>query len=463
MKHEMRASRPRHAGELGMCSGFEARTDGDALTEAFSRRAFAVPWQGCRPVADDEVETTLARIFATPRTEPAVAYIHVPYCQNHCLFCGFFQNVWRPEASRAYVDDLVDEIARMSETPLVSSAAIEAIYIGGGTPSALDADDLARLVRSLHRCLPLAPDCEITLEGRAYDFGLRKAEAALDAGATRISLGVQSFDTTVRKQLGRKLSGDQVRAFVSELVALDRAAIVCDLIYGLPAQSDEIWREDIDTAMALGLDGLSLYALNVWRGGPLSRAIENGKLPPAGALPAQATAYAAAVGRLVRGGWRHVSQAHFVRSGRERNRYNLAIKGGTPCLAFGPGAGGQAHGHRWRNIVDIERRRMMMVNNRLPIEGLAQLPEDQPARNAITSGLEDGDVDLKTLESLAPGFNTAAAPLIENWVAAGLGDLDAGHFRTTPAGAFWMTTLNGGLNAALDRVTSPSTTTGAEQ
>ena len=63
--------------------------------------------------------------------------MHVPYCQNHCLFCGFFQNVWRPEASSAYVDDVVAELERHAETPLVASAPIEAVYIGGGTPTAL--------------------------------------------------------------------------------------------------------------------------------------------------------------------------------------------------------------------------------------------------------------------------------------------------------------------------------------
>ena len=398
---------------------------------------------------------TLKNIFDTPRSEPAVAYIHVPYCQNHCLFCGFFQNVWRPDASSVYVDDVVGEIARLASTPLVASAPIKAVYIGGGTPSALDSGDLARLIAALHRFLPLVSDCEITVEGRAYGFGLPKAVAALDAGATRISLGVQSLDTKVRKSLGRKLSGEQVRAFLADLVALDRVAIVCDLIYGLPGQDETVWRADIDAAMALGLDGLSLYALNVWRGGPLFNAIENGKIPAAGTLAFQARAYATAIEMLVAGGWRHISQAHFVRSTRECNRYNLNVKNGATCLAFGPGAGGHANGYRWRNIVDITRRRALLAQGQLPIEGLAQSPLLHRARNAITAGLEDGELDLERVETVAPGFLDAASPLIANWVLAGLGELNACRFRTTSAGAFWMTTLNSGLNAILDRLISP--------
>ena len=394
-------------------------------------------------------------IFDTPRSEPAVAYIHVPYCQNHCLFCGFFQNVWRPDASAAYVDDVAGEIARLASTPLVVSAPIKAVYIGGGTPSALDSADLARLIAALHRFLPLASDCEITVEGRAYGFGLEKAIVALDAGANRISIGVQSFETKIRKSLGRKLGGEEVRAFLADLVALDRAAIVCDLIYGLPGQDEAVWRADIETATTLGLDGLSLYALNVWRGGPLFKAIESEKIPAASTLAIQARAYATAIEMLAAGGWRHISQAHFVRSTRECNRYNLNVKNGATCLAFGPGAGGQANGYRWRNIIDIPRRRALLAQGQLPIEGLAQLPPLHRARNAITAGLEDGELDLERVDTVAPGFLDAAAPLIANWVLAGLGELNACRFRTTSAGAFWMTTLNSGLNAVLDRLISP--------
>ena len=433
---------------------YAVRPGADPLTAAFARRQFVVPWQGCEPVADAECEATLARIVRTPRTESAVAYVHVPYCQNHCLFCGFFQNVWRPEVSAAFVDDVVAEMARAADTPLVASAPIDAVYIGGGTPSALAADDLARLVAGLRRHLPLAADCEITVEGRTYDFGVAKAAAALDAGANRISLGVQSFDTGVRRRLGRKATGEEARAFLADLVALDCAPIGCDLIYGLPGQDQAVWRRDIETTVDLGLDGVSVYALNVWPSGPLSKAIEGGKLGAAGTLAFQAEAYAAACDLLAASGRSQISQAHFVRSPRERNRYNRMVKAGAACLAFGPGAGGQAHGHRWRNVVDVARRRALVADGRMPIEGLARMPRDNGARTAITAGLEDGALDLTTVDAAAAGFAAAAAPLVEDWSRAGLGALDAGRFRTTRAGAFWMTTLTNGLFAVLDELTS---------
>lgn len=435
---------------------YAAQKGADPLTAAFARRQFVMPWRGSEPVDEAEVPAALERIFQTPRSAPAVAYLHVPYCQNHCLFCGFFQNVWRPEASSPFVDDVLAEMERLAATPLVASAPIEAVYIGGGTPSALHASDLARLVAGLHRYLPLTADCEITVEGRSYDFGVEKALAALEAGANRISLGVQSFDTGVRRRIGRKATGDEVRSFLGELVKLDRAVIGCDLIYGLPNQDHAVWRADVETAIDLGLHGLSIYTLNVWPNGPLSKAIDNGKLPAAGTLAFQAEAYALAVDRLTGQGWRHISHAHFVNSPLERNRYNSMMKAGATCLAFGPGAGGSAHGYRWRNIIDIAHRQAAVAAGRMPIEGLARVMPDHRARAAITSGMEDGLLDLPQVELEAPGFGRAAAPLIENWCEAGLGNLDAGQFRTSIAGAFWMTTMTNGLFAVLDELNQPN-------
>jgi oxygen-independent coproporphyrinogen-3 oxidase len=430
-------------------SAFLVPSGVDPLTQAFEQRPFAPPGHASRPIAPEAAEAILREIYATPRREVAAVYVHVPYCQNRCLFCGFFQNTWRPEASSAYVDDVVAELDRHAETPLVASGPIAAVYIGGGTPTALHADDLARLIAALRTHLPLTADCEITVEGRSFDFGLAKALAALDAGASRFSLGVQTFDTRLRRRLGRKLPGDEVAAFLAELVALDRASVVIDLIYGLPGQVAETWLADIERAAAIGLDGISLYALNVWRGGPLAKAIAAGKLGAAGDLATQAHAYVAALDHLAERGWRQVAQAHVVRTSRERNRYNRMMKAGRPCLPFGPGAGGNVHGHRWRNIIDMARRADLVAAGRLPAEGLSRVPPFHRAQSVISAGLEAGALDIAAVEALAPGFAAAARALFDNWTAAGLGSHVGGSFCLSRAGSFWMVTLASGLTSLL--------------
>lgn len=422
----------------------------DPLTEAFMKRSFSPPWRGSRPVDAEDVEAVLRQIYATPREQAAVAYLHVPYCQNHCLFCGFFQNVWRPEVAADYVDDVIAELASKADSALVASAPIDAVYIGGGTPSALPEDQMVRLVRALHDYLPLTPDCEITMEGRSFGFAPSKAIAVADAGVTRLSIGVQSFASDVRRRLGRKLNGDDVKAFLAELVALRRTVVVCDLIYGLPGQSAEDWRRDIEIVNEIGLDGVTLYALNVFPGGPLSRAIAGGKLPAQASTAVQARAYADAVDRLEAYGWLQVSQSHMVRSTSERNRYNSAIKRGAPCLPFGPGAGGQAQGYRWRNIINVAERRQMQAAQRAPIEGLAMVPAHHGAHATIAAGLEAGQLDLAVVEALRPGFRAAVAPLLANWAAAGLGELSQHSFKPSRAGAFWIGNLTSGLSAGLE-------------
>ncbi|ABD87528.1 heme anaerobic degradation radical SAM methyltransferase ChuW/HutW [Rhodopseudomonas palustris] len=430
-------------------SAFLVEPGRDALTQAFSGREFSPPWHGSIEVAASEAAAAFERLFATPRSAPAIAYIHMPYCQNHCLFCGFFQNVWRPEVAEPFVDDVIAEIAAKAATPLVASAPIEAVYIGGGTPSALPDQQLVRLIGSLRQLLPLTPDCEITLEGRSHGFGVAKAAAVLEAGATRISLGVQTFSTAVRRRLGRKQSGPEVASFLEDLVGLGRASIVCDLIYGLPGQDHDGWLRDIDIANAVGLDGVTLYALNLFPGGPLATAIEHGKLPPAANIAAQARDYAAGVDRLLGFGWRQAYQSHLIRSPHEQNRYNALIKQGSACLPFGPGAGGQAHGYRWRNVIDVEQRRAMLAQGVAPVEGLSRVPLQYAAQAVITAGLEAGRLDLAAVESLHPGFRVAAAPLLANWTEVGLGEIVKDHFQPSRAGAFWITKLTGGFYAAL--------------
>ncbi|WP_343231266.1 heme anaerobic degradation radical SAM methyltransferase ChuW/HutW [Rhodomicrobium vannielii] len=433
----------------------------DPLTQAFSGREFSPPWRGSVAIDPAEAGSAVARAFATPRAESAAVYINVPYCQSRCLFCGFFQNVWRPELSDAYVNDVIAEMEEMVATPLVSTAPIESVYLGGGTPSALLSVPLARLIANVRRLLPLDPECEITVEGRAYGFGLEKAVAAFDAGANRVSLGVQTFDTAVRRRLGRKLDGAATLAFLNDLAALDRASIVCDLMYGLPGQSREIWRRDIETVASSRIDGVTLYALNIFRGGPLAKSIADEKLPPAAPVGEQAQMYAEAAEFLVAEGFRQVSQSHFARGNRERNRYNSGIKRGVPCIPFGPGAGGQAHGVRWSNLVSIEERKAAKAEGQAPIAGASRMPPAYAAQAAITAGLEAGSLPIDVVDAIAPGFARAAAPLLDNWTAAGLGRVDGSAFRATRAGTFWITNLTGGLYAALDAI--PHTVTATEE
>lgn len=431
---------------------FRVAPGADPLTGAFARRAPVMPWRSSRPVGADQVAERVRALLDSPREERSVAYVHVPFCHNHCLFCGFYQNPWRAELSSGFVESLIAEVSCAARHRLVAEGpAIEAVYLGGGTPTALAAEDIARLIGALRSHLPLAAGCEITLEGRLHDFDRAKAQAAVDAGANRISLGVQSFDTQVRRRLGRKASREEAIARLVDLAALDEVALVVDLMYGLPGQDAACWSQDVETGATLPLDGLDVYALNIWPNGPLAQAIAGGKTLPLPPLADQARAYAHA-GVALRGhGWRQISHAHYARTALERNVYNRAVKEGAVCLAFGPGAGGHANGLRWRNTSDLDLWRARVAEGVCTIGDLARCGERHRAESLVVAGLESGRLDCGRVEACAPGFRASAAGLLTNWCEAGLAELDGDLLALTPAGWFWMTTLTAGLHAALDK------------
>ena len=160
--------------------------------------------------------------MSTPRIGKTAAYIHVPFCETHCLYCGFYTKAYGPEESARYTDALLRELALWRDTPMVRSGPVHCVYIGGGTPTSLEADDLRRLLRGIREALPLANDCEITVEGRIHNFGPDKMDTCLEAGANRFSLGVQTFDTALRRSMARKASREDVFSALRRLSGYDQ-------------------------------------------------------------------------------------------------------------------------------------------------------------------------------------------------------------------------------------------------
>ena len=325
----------------------------EAAPQAFPERQALMPIWGGVPVPMPQWQKLWQSQIARSLDTDGLAYLHIPFCANHCVFCGFYRNAWKEEQGGAYVDKVIEELAAEAGQRS-GNGKIQAVYFGGGTPTALDTPDLVRLIRACYQYLPLADDCEFTLEGRMSHFGFDKARAAVEAGVNRISIGIQTFNTAIRRRLGRKHSGEEAYGYLKELCGLD-AVIVADLIFGLPGQTDDIWAHDIERAAGLPLSGLDTYAFNCYPFLPINRMIEKGAFPPPLGFDVQSQHYAYAVRELTRLGWQQVSNNHFAYPGRgERNRYNTLVKSNMPCLAFGSGAGGNFGGFSYQVQSDLE-------------------------------------------------------------------------------------------------------------
>jgi anaerobilin synthase len=413
----------------------------DPLKFAFTAKTSAHASRGgARPLALDDKDWQAWWQTATEAEERAL-YIHVPFCKKRCSFCNFFENGANPARMSRYMAALCDNLQQAAKTPFALSAPFSAVYVGGGTPTDMAVDDLARLAETIQG-FPLTQDAELTLEGRLNGFDEPKWHTALAGGFNRFSFGVQSFDTQVRQQAARIDDRARLLERLAELTRYDEAVIVADLIFGLPDQDDAIWRQDIADVMASGVHGVDLYQLIAMAGTHLDRAESKGKPGWAADSQQRASMYAYGAHTLEQGGWQRLSCSHWRRSETEQSRYNQMAKRGAEILPFGAGAGGNVHGHGlmygrdlapWHQALADGRRAPGMVMGRNP----------NAAMDALLRGaLDTGRLALALLPDPLRG---QLLPLFQVWQQHGLAALTAERLELTLAGRFWSVNLQAGL------------------
>ncbi|MGN6851045.1 heme anaerobic degradation radical SAM methyltransferase ChuW/HutW [Neisseria sp. HMSC072C05] len=411
-------------------------TPKQSAPKAFPERQALMPVWGGVPMPRPQWQNIWKKKLPHATDVDALAYLHIPFCANHCVFCGFYRNAWKDSQSSVYTDKIIEEMAAEAEVR-TGNGKIRAVYFGGGTPTALLTEDLVRLIRACYQYLPLAEDCEFTIEGRMSHFDLEKAQACIEAGANRISIGVQTFNTAIRRRLGRKHSGDEAFEYLAKLCELD-AVIVADLMFGLPNQTDEVWQNDIARATELPLSGLDTYAFNLYPMLPINRMIEKGAFPTPPGFDIQADQYAYTVETLLEKGWEQVSNSHFAYPGRgERNRYNTLIKSDIPCLAFGSGAGGNFGGFSYQVQGDLESYLATPKGEK----NIAFMSGHSPNK-ALLSKVQH-DIETGRLNPLLFDGNKTAQKLIAQWQEMQLfkePDSD-GIIRLNTSGRYWSPTL----------------------
>jgi oxygen-independent coproporphyrinogen III oxidase len=276
-------------------------------------------------------------------------YLHVPFCARRCSYCDFAIAVRRETPAAAYVGAVLQEWARRRSHPAwADSPQLDSIYFGGGTPSRLPGTAIAELVERLAADRPLAEGAELTLEANPDDVTPAAARAWRAAGVNRLSLGVQSFDDEILHWMHRTHNAAAVPAAVSAARAAGLNDISVDLIFGLPAELHRDWAADLERALALEPEHLSLYGLTTEPQTPLARWTERGLVRPAddGRYAAE---YLAAHAALSAAGYEHYEVSNACRPGR-RARHNAAYWARAPYLGLGPSAHSSAAGERWWNL-----------------------------------------------------------------------------------------------------------------
>ena len=410
---------------------------------AFAKKRVVHPGAGGKRMVVDKAEQLQiwAELMAqTPDSaDERAVYIHIPFCDKKCSYCGFFQNFTREEAAHHYVDVLIDEIEAAADTPYVTGAPFQAVFFGGGTPTALSDADIARLVHTVCEHLPLTSDCEITLEGRIHDLTESKVEAAMNAGINRFSLGVQSFDTRVRQSIGRIDDGETVIATLRRMVERQGAVVITDLIYGLPYQSMEVWENDVRTQFEIGIAGGDLYQLNVFPSSELAQRIASGDLPMLPTTEEQAEYFRRGIDIVMEYPMvRRIDTTHWATDHRERSIYNTLAKRGCDVLAFGSGAGGFIGQMMWRNHGALAPYEKLVEEGTKPFQFMGEQADAHRMQSEIGDQIEHGYL-------YAPFFTKKYGvdllkemePLLAAWAENGLVTRMETGFRLTRAGEFW--------------------------
>jgi putative oxygen-independent coproporphyrinogen III oxidase len=379
-----------------------------------------------------EKEETFVLGLCDPST-PLALYVHWPYCARICPYCDF--NVVRDRGRDQEQADLVAAILTDLETQaaLIGPRRLASIFFGGGTPSLLDPDAVARIIAAATaRFEPLGP-IEITLEANPTDAEAARFAALRDAGINRLSMGVQALDDEALRFLGRNHSADEARRAVAVAArAFDRLSI--DLIYARPGQTVAGWTEDLTQALDLGFEHISPYQLTIEPTTAFGRAVARGAWsPPDEDLAADLYETTQAV--LQAAGFDAYEVSNHARGIAARSSHNLHVWRGGDYLGLGPGAHGRltldgvrtatvAH----RSIADY----VTGVEAGIPWGEHQRLSPTDAAEEKVLLGLRT--VEGAALANLATLGRTVEADPLADLIADGFLEVEAGQVRATATG-----------------------------
>jgi oxygen-independent coproporphyrinogen-3 oxidase len=314
-------------------------------------------------------------------------YLHVPFCQRRCSYCDFSIAVRKRIPAQEYVETILNELTRVG-----SPAEVDTIYFGGGTPSLLPPDGIARLLRELlPRTTHDAPRTavEVTIEANPEDVTVDSARSWKAAGINRVSLGAQSFDDKVLEWMHRSHGAARIGAAVHALRGAGIDNISLDLIFALPDELQRDWERDLDMGVALRPTHLSLYGLTVEPRTPLDRWISRGATH-APDEERYAEEYLFAHERLSVVGYQFYEVSNAALPGF-RSRHNSAYWSGKPYVGLGPAAHSfDGTTRRW-NLRAWEAYRRAMAEGRSPVESEERLTDEQREMEAIYLGLRTAE------------------------------------------------------------------------
>ncbi len=362
------------------------------------------------------------------------AYIHIPFCEHICYYCDFNKVFLEGQPVDEYIEALLKEIQLTLEQ--YPTDVSETIYIGGGTPTSLSAKQLDVLLTGVHRLLPTSTTKELTVEANPGDLTSEKLDVLKSHGVNRLSMGVQTFDDRLLKKIGRKHSAQDVYDTIRLLEKKQFDNVSIDLIYALPGQTIESFRDTLNQALAFGLPHYSMYSLILENKTMFMNWVRQGRLE----LPSQESEtqmFAEAMEAMEKAGHHQYEISNFATPGKE-SMHNLVYWNNENYFGFGAGASGYLGNQRYKNVGPIQHYLKPLRSNQRPIIETEELTLKNQIEEEMFLGLRkiEGVSLANFKEKFKKELTDVYQMILPELEEKGLAIIDENRLRLTSKGLF---------------------------
>lgn len=362
-------------------------------------------------------------------------YIHIPFCQQICHYCDFNKVFIKNQPVDEYIEALDSELSLRLQSGAITRNP-KTIFLGGGTPTALNPSQLLRLMEIIQCHFDLPNVIEFTSEANPDDLTLEKMQILKDGGVNRLSIGVQSFHPELLKKIGRTHSNEDAYRTIELTKEIGFQNLSIDLMYGLPGQTMEDWTETLDIALKLDLPHYSAYSLIIEPKTVFYNLMNKGKLRLPGE-DLEAEMYGLLMKRMEEAGKRQYEISNFSQVGSE-SLHNLIYWNNESYAGIGAGAHGYLNGTRYSNVGPLKRYINLLQEGQLPILQSHEVPKKEKIEEELFLGLRkiDGVSSIHFKEKFNMDLLSIFGAKIEKLTEQGLLEWSKDSLKLTQKGKY---------------------------
>ncbi len=368
-------------------------------------------------------------------------YVHIPFCQSRCIYCGFYSTTLL-DLRRKYIKAVCEEMQMRKD--YICDEPFSTIYLGGGTPSLLEEEELQMLFTHIYKTFNIRSGAEITMECNPNDITPQFIQTLSRLPVNRVSMGVQTFSDSRLKLIHRRHNTQEVYNAVKSLRAIGLRNISIDLMFGFPGETLDDWLTDIEKALSLNVEHISAYSLMYEEGTLLNKMLEQGKIKEIDEETSLAM-YNALTEQLTSNGYKHYEISNFALPGY-RSRHNSSYWQQVRYIGLGAAAHSFDLKSRQWNVSEINKYISAINKGYVPMKR-EELDDNTVFNDIITTSLrtcEGISLDMIT-ERLGDGYKKKLTEGAQQYIRHGLAEMAGGRIRLTRKGVYVSDDIMSGL------------------